>query len=1059
MLFRKSAAHTATTMFMALMAVFACAQFAWAQSRGNLRGKVADGQGKGLAQVEVKLYHGSEQTQRTSTAGDGSFAFDSIIPGTYRLELVANGRTEMSPRTFLLRSSETSQVDLVYESTPISSSASGSRVEIKAASSTIQADSAEVSRSYETQTVRSLPLRDRQNQDLISLMPGVTPPAIVEDRVQDPQRSRVYNINGLPDYANSYFQDGAFQRESFSGRQSRIAPNASVQQLDTRTSNFNAEYGLAGGGHVNTVTRPGTNGVHGSVFGLHTNRFFSTRNPTNFSTSDPGFNVNQFGGSMGGPVVKDKTFFFLAYEGYLRRGSVLQIDTVPDAALRAGDFGEIGGLTLFNPASGQANGAGRIPFPNNRIPATSINPASQAILNQLPLPNQEGAANNLVGAAMLREDQHRMDGKIDHRFSEKSTGFFRYGFTHGGVDRGSQLGLLGNAASAAMRNHNAVASLTQSFSNSVAAEFRLGYSRFRNAVTPLLGNDEFNSQLASRGFNAGLPEIRIAGVGAFGVPGSYYTRPVNNTYDGATNWNWHNGMHHLKLGAQVVHIRADGFADTAFSPAGTFQFNGGPLSNSVSGLAGFNPAYNSFAAFLTGSPTTAGVANFTQTPTFRQTLISGYATDTINLWKNAHLELGVRYDVFTPLTTRFANGATEFDPASNSLRRFDGGVNYDWNNVAPRVGLVVRPIERMAFRAGYGILYFPTPFNLSPLNQANTATQLGAVGSFARVPFATPASGTFPEGSLNPNQPAFVGSLDSQTPYVQSFSAMMQGDLGNGFLLDIGYQGNLGRQLPYQRSLNAAAPGSGLAGFPFSSLNRSAPLYARGTGLNSNYNALQVNLTKRFAAGLSLAGAYTFGKALDTGFDQADPFNTRNNYGPADWDRKHILAISHLWRLPFGPGTRMGDGWASQILGSWQLNGILRWATGTPYTVTADPLFCNCPGAGSISVLPNSGASLDGRSSFDPSGFPSGSLNGFGAAARNGLRGPDFFTYDASIFRRFPYRENFSFELRAEAYNVTNNTNLVNPNSSLASLGAGTSTRTVNGYFGRLFQVGARILF
>jgi hypothetical protein len=1033
----------------------------WAQSLGNLRGKVVDSQGKALAQTEVRLYHGTQQAQTTTTGPDGGFSFDSLIPGTYRIELVGNGRTEMSPRTFLLRANETSQVDLVYERASTDRTTAGARVEIKADSSTIQADSAEVSRSYETQTVRSLPLRDRQNQDLISLMPGVTPPAIAEDRVQDPQRSRIYNINGLPDYANVYFQDGAYQKENFSGRQSRVAPNSSVQQLDTRTSNFNAEYGLGGGGHVNTVTRPGTNGIHGSVFGLHTNRFLSTRNPVNFSTNDPGFNVNQFGGSVGGPIVKDKTFFLLAYEGYLRRGSILQIDTVPSAALRAGDFSQISGLMVFNPLSGQANGTGRVPFPNNRIPASSINPFSRAILNQLPLPNQEGIANNLVNAVMLREDQHRADGKIDHRFSEKSTGFFRYGFTHGGVDRGSQLGVLGNGASAAMRNHNAVASLTQSFSNSVAAEFRLGYSRYRNAITPIaLNSSDFNSQLAQQGFNLGLPEIRIAGFGGFGVPGSYYTRPVNTTYDAATNWNWHNGMHHFKLGAQVVHIRADGFADNAFSPFGTFQFSGGPTTtSSANGLAGFNPAYNSFASFLTASPTIAGVSNFTQTPTFRQTLLSGYATDTINLWKNAHLELGVRYDVFTPLTTRFANGATSFDTVSNSFRSFDGGGNYDWNNVAPRVGLVVRPIERMAVRVGYGLLYFPVPFGLSSLNQSAAASQIGGSGSFARVPFSVPSNATLADGSLNPNQPANVGSLDSQTPYVQSFSAMVQGDMGNGFLLDIGYQGNLARQLPFQRAINVASPGSGISGLPFANLNRSAPLYARGTGLNSNYNALQVNLTKRFAAGLSLAGAYTFGKTLDTGFDQADPFNSRNNYGPADWDRRHILAMSHLWRLPFGPGTGMGDGLISQILGSWQLNGILRWATGTPYTVTADPLFCNCPGLTSISVLPNSGVSLNGQAGFNVNSFPAASLNGFGAAARNSLRGPDFFTYDASIFRRFPYGENFSFELRAEAYNVTNNTNLANPVSALANLGAGTSTRTVNGNYGRLFQLGARLLF
>lgn len=1026
------------------------------QSSGKLTGKVSNMQGQGVPNAELRLKNGADVIQRARTSSDGDFTFESLANDTYTVEIEAAGKTQKSSKSLTVNPNSMSALEIVFDDTQMSTSGKPTELEIKANSSTIQADSAEVSRAYTTRTVRSLPLIDRQNQDLISLMPGVTPPVIQSDRISDPQRSRIYNVNGLPSYANAYYQDGAYQNEQFSGSQSRIAPNESVQQLDVRTSNFNAEYGLAGGAYVNSVTRPGTNALHGSLFGLHANRFLTTRNPVNFSTNDPGFNVNQFGGSAGGPIVKDKTFWFLGYEAYLRRGSILQIDTVPNAAMRAGNFSQMPGTMIFNPSSGTASGMNRILFPNGVIPQSLLNPAAMSILSTLPLPNQPGDSNNLVGTAMLREDQHRMDGKIDHRFSEKSTGFFRYGFTHGGVDQGSQLRSLGNGAQAALRNHNAVASLTQSFSNSLAAEFRLGYSRYRNAITPENPAGFLNSDLSAIGFNQGLPQISITGFGNYGLPANYPSKPVNNTYEASTNWNWHTGMHHLKVGAQAVQIRADGFIDPAFSSRGSFSFGPGATSSPLVNGSNQSLSNNAFAAFLLGRPTSSGISTFEQTPTYRQTLTSGYVTDTINFWKNVHLELGVRYDVFSPVRTRLNNGAASFDLAANTRSLSDGAGNYDLNNIAPRFGIVVRPIERIAIRAGYGLQYFSTPFLYSGINQAVSATQSGFVGGFGSTPFVLPAV----TRSSSANQSFAQTSAKSQTPYVQSFNFMVQADMGNGFLMDIGYVGNLGRQLPYDRAVNVAAPGSGIGGLPFSQFDRSAGISVRGTGLNSNYNALQVNLTKRFGAGLAMAGAYTYGKVLDTGFNQINPFDTRNNYGPADFDRTHILAVSHLWQLPFGAGSKyVSTGPMSQILGSWQLNGILRWATGSAYSILTDPLSCNCPGANSIRANGSTGPSINGQAGFDPSIFSNPSPGTFGSRGRNGYRGPDFFTYDTSLFRSFPVGESFNLELRAEGYNVTNNTNLANPLALLSSRGAGQSTSTVNGAFGRQFQVGIRILF
>lgn len=1054
--------------FLALL-VLSTLALCGAQSLGKLTGRVTNAAGTAVSNATVKLKTGTSELQQTTTDAEGRFTFDNLPQGSYQVDVEAAGVSQTAKEPLAINSSGVTNVELAFQqSESVSASSGPGEIVIKAVAPTLQTESAEISRAYATRMVRTLPQIDRQHQELISLMPGVTPPLVSQDRVLDPQRTRIFNVNGQPDYSNAYFQDGSYQTEAYSGRPIRIAPNESVQQLSIRTSNYNAEQGFSGGAGVNTTTRPGTNGFHGSAFGLHSNRFLTTRNPLNSSTADPGFNTNQFGASLGGAIVPNKTFIFAAYEGYLRRGSILQINSIPSDNLRTGNFNAFSGLAIYDPTTGNAAGAGRSLYPGNQVPVTATNRAAIAILGYLPSANQPGLANNLIGGAPFREDQHRMDGKIDHRFSEKSTGFMRYGFTHGTVDRGSQLGPLGDAAASSLRNHNAVASLTHSLTTNLVGELRLGYSRYRNQISAGSFSPNLNADLSRLGFSQGLPQILIGGFDPIGLSGNYPSKPVNNTYDASTNWTWHNGMHNLKFGAQAMMIRADGFDGGAFSPRGSFIFGPGPTSGLLSGSTAGSQSLNSFAAFLTGAPTVAGVSQFRETPTYRQTLTSGYITDTINLWQIVHLELGVRYDVFSPPETRRSSGAAVYNSLTNQVG-YSGQGNidsmrnqkYDFNNVAPRIGIIVRPFSRMSVRAGYGIHYFPVPFSLAGFNQTANAAQTGVIGALTATPFSIPQVPVFNLSNvMGANQPYFVNSTDAQTPYVQTYNFTLQGDLGNGFLMDVGFVGALGRQLPFYRTSNASLPGSGIAGLPGAQFNRSAGTTFASTGINSNYNALQVNMTKRFGAGLSMAGAYTYSKSLDTGFDQSNPFNNRNNYGPSDFDRTHVLAVSHNWQLPFGPNSAFAkSGWAAHVLGSWELNGILRWSTGSPYTVTADSIGCNCVGLNSARANVVGNVAINGQAGFDSSLFTNTTPATFGLQGRNVFRGPDLFSYDTSLFRSFPIRENYKVELRAEAYNVTNTTNYATPVSNLASPAFGRTLRTFNGVGGRQFQVGARFLF
>jgi hypothetical protein len=289
----------------------------------------------------------------------------------------------------------------------------------------------------------------------------------------------------------------------------------------------------------------------------------------------------------------------------------------------------------------------------------------------------------------------------------------------------------------------------------------------------------------------------------------------------------------------------------------------------------------------------------------------------------------------------------------------------------------------------------------------------------------------------------------------------VQQDFLAGTLLSLGYVGTLGRHLPFSEELNAAAPGTGLAGLPFAGFNRTASTLLFDNALTNNYNSLQVNLSRRFAQGLSFLGSYTYSKAL--GYTAANgmllnPFDLRANYGPLDYDRQHVLSISHLWELPFG---RHGSNLMQTLLGGWQWNGVLSWQTGTPLTITADAIGCNCPGNVAFASLNGTTNPNLGNGTFflnpDAFAFQPGSVAG--NLGRGALRGPGFTNYNMSLFKNFHVRERFNLQLRGEVYNITNSAHFANPVTSFQSGDFGRILGTVNGAGNRQFNLGARVLF
>jgi len=958
-------------------------------------------------------------------------------------------------------------------------------VEIKAHAPMIQTDNSQMSVGLNMRTVQELPIIDRNHQELVNLQPGVTPPEVRLPLTQDPSRQRQWNTNGQPYYANYFALEGVTNYEPMRGTAVRVVPVEAVQQFNIATANYPEDQGFVAGSVTSVVTRPGTNGLHGSLFEFHKNNHLIARSPFDVTGNQPRLTYNQFGATVGGPVVRDRFFFFGSWEGNYNRGSATQIATVPTAAMLAGNFNGIPGVSIFNPATGTAAGLNRTAFGNNTIPSASINPTAAALLPYIPAANQSGLANNFIANAPYSNDWHKFDGRIDGHFTESTHAFLRYGYSNAHATQNSLFGsALGNGDANRLLAQNVVADISHTH-GSLMGDVRFAYNRYDMKEFPMGSQAAIGSALGiSNSPNQFLPSFNIGGALNLGSMATSPQRGVDNSFNFNTTWGLHTSMHNIKFGVDVQHYRTDGFNNLYFGSLGTEVFGpGAALSGSLNTaqFASANLFPYAWAAFLTGAPSATGTTYFTTTPTARQTWWAGWLGDTISFHRIVTVELGMRYEVYSPLTPRHAGGAQLFGAGNNTLSFIganDQNVrDYDLNNWSPRIGVAIRATPRTVFRAGYSLNYFQVPIMFSGYTPAMYGSYQGVAGGFTTVPAFN--NNTFPGLQGTPAAPtnnvAANGPMNVQfgtkavVPFVQHFNAQVEQEFVDGIVLGIGYQGELGLHLPYRYELNQGLPGTGLTGLPLFGTGRTASTTAYDTGLNSNYNALQVNLTKRMAHGLQFQAAYTWSRTLgytgETGF-LLNPFNRRANYGPADYDRTHMLTISHVWDLPFGTGTQhMNHGLAGQILGNWAINGVFTWASGTPFSVYADPLFY---GGANATVLANMNGQVQytnqmglNQPFFNTSGFAAPAAGSFGNQSRNSLRGPGIRNYNLSLFKTFAFMEHYKFEIRGEAFNLTNSPRFVNPLANVNMGGFGTINSVGTGVdsLGRQVDIALRLVF
>ncbi|HKD09747.1 MAG TPA: TonB-dependent receptor [Bryobacteraceae bacterium] len=1048
------------------------------QNSGALSGKVTGSSGSAVSNASVLVTDSTGFARNAVTGQEGEFTINNLPPGTYRVEVQVPGFKRLTQENVQIAAGTPVNLQLRLEGGSDQDS-----VTVAANAPLADDASAQVAHSYAGRVLSELPVQDINHTQLSEVTTGVTPPTVTPNILVDPQRNRTWNTNGQPTQANNYLHDGVENQEAVANMEAHVVTMNGIQQMNLSTSNYDAEQGRAAGSILMPISKPGATSFHGELFEYHSNDWLRARNYFNPSPLPQGVYVsNQFGGNVGGAIRPDHTFFFVSEQTDWVRDSNPVFATVPTAPFASGNFSSLPFVTIYNPFTGFANGAGRTAFTNNTIPSNLISPTATAILAQVPAPNLTGPFNNYYTNQIFRNRGSRVDARLDQRFSDRNLLFLRYGLSYYDTTQDAALGpISSDGGSSRLRGHDALIGYAHSFGPTTFTDIRAGYIRYSNPISPLPGVGS-GSSFGFIGSTGGIPSIAIDGMPTLGTNPTYPQINKEDNWNIVNNWTFRIHNNDLRFGADAYWIRADGFQNMLYGPSGAYSFTAGATSTPGVALGPAATYANSLAAFLLGTPTTSGITTNTFLPSYISRQYSAYVADRVNILSHLTLDIGLRYDYFWPLQPR-SNAASYFtyDPIANTLNSLgsgsrSGGVHGNNANLSPRIGIAYRLRDRTVVRAGYAMSYFSPgiAFQSSVLNPYMTTAAVGVSGSYA----VAGQLGTFPSvlpNGIAPNQALYVTQSQVRTPYVQSFNFDVQQDVTHGILFDIAYVGNLGRDLPFTQDLNAALPGTGTAGQAFAAGGQTAPVLLRGTGFNSNYNSLQANATKRFSGGLAFTAAYTFSKSLDYGAGLQPFLNNNNpfaNYGLSNFDRTHIFTLTHNWRLPFGAGTaHFNSGVLAHILGPWELDGILRTATGQPFTPTASAAVCQCPGnTATADVTP--GPTLSGVSVFPgffgsfafPVAIPTiqftqPAAGSFGNIGRNAVRGPGFTNYDLALSRSFVFHEGTWVDFRAEAYNITNSPHFGMPITNVNSVNFGLSNKTAPGLDSRLFQAVVKFVF
>lgn len=1079
----------------------------WAQTSGSIIGTVTDPSGAAVANAKVTIKDIDRNvTFSTTTNESGNYEQTALPPGRYEVNIEKSGFNQFTRQNAIVTVAQSTRVDAPLKVGDITQ-----QVVITEIPPDLQTDRAEVDTSLDTHQLTQLPVVNRNFTNLTLLAPGAQLNTFQHAAAENPQQSTLVNTNGQQFSGTNYLLDGMNNNDSVLGIVMVNPPLDSVAETSIATSNYEPEFTQAGGAVVRVETKSGTNELHGSAFEFLQNNVFEARDPFTQGLHVPGtpdpdhrgipeLRWNQFGASLGGPAIKNKLFWFGDYQGTYRRIGASQTVRVPTAAERMGDLSDLG-VPIFDPTTGNADGAGRTQFAGNVIPANRISAPSSQLLNALPLPNlspSNPADPNYATSAVEQFDTQQFDIKVDHYLTDKLRYFGRYSYLGATLSAPGPFGLYGGPAfsqwgvtgTSDARNQNLVGEATYTFNPTLLADFRFGYSRYRVLANPLDINQQLATQVGIPGLNIegrpdtfGLPNLNINGNGGFQM-GYRCNCPLDEReflFDYVSGWTKTYGNHTFRFGGTFEH-------------AGNLRL---PSDDHRAGLYDFDPSVTSLApstgglglaTFLLGDP--SHFRRFGQVSTNqedRQNRMFFFVQDKWRITPKLTLTYGLRWDTWFPDYSLHSGQGGRYEVTNNTVYipgvggvSQSGNAKTQWHNFSPRLAVAYALSDKTVIRTGYGRSYFQGTFGWTFNNIAadiypSIVTQdLTSQSKFAPVfPLTSaPPSISFPAIPSNGMLPLPDGIGDSYIPANQPISSVDQWNfavervLPSNLSLSVGYVGNVGRHLNGGFQLNSAIPGPG-------PLNPRRPLFNR-FGLtqgifdkcdctSSNYNALQVRAEKRFSGSYSLLASYTFSRSLDFGAfgTPTDQYNARLDYGPSDFNRAHVFTLAHTVMLPFGKGRMYFKNAAGIIRGvveGWQFNGITTIGSGLPFS---PGLSNNASLNSDMSLRPNivgdpmSGISQNRNQWFNPAAYAVPAPFLFGNASRNSLRGPNLFDAGFSLAKSFAVTERFNLQFRWEVFNVFNRTNLALPSNNVDTGTAGLITEVASPM--RNMQFGARL--
>ncbi|MBI1790087.1 MAG: TonB-dependent receptor [Acidobacteria bacterium] len=1086
---------------------------AWAQSpQATLGGAVRDAQGAAVPQARVSARNlATGATASVETSALGLYSLRQLAVGAYEIAAEHPGFRRYVRTGITLTTGQSLELDIALEVGSIAES-----VTVSAAASTLETRTSEVSQLVESKAVEDLPLGDRRSMNLIQMTGAAV--FVGYDSGQKPN----FSLAGGRTQSQMFFIDGgAGQNMRLGAGQIDLDPPVeTIQEVKVMSNSVSAEFGGSNGGVIVATTKSGTNRFAGSLFEYLRNDKLDA--PNFFAPISGGrkerapLRYNVFGGVIGGPVRRDKTFFFFAYEGSRRRDGAIRTLTVPTGAQKSGDFsGTLDArgalIPIYDPATTRAEGGRmvRTQYPGNRIPADRFDPVALKLIPFYPLPNRP--PDNLTGANNFRANyvnaltRNNYTAKLDHNLGSRDRLTARYLYNSDDMFNTSVFPVRGaDTLNDADRHQNyGYGAWIHTFTPALLNDLRFTYSnRINYAKSAGLGGT-WPSQVGLKGVPDGaFPQIAAAGFTAFGSNNQERRQFPIQQVQVIDNTSWVRGRHTLKFGGEV----RPSFNYEVNRPmaSGAFTFSTQPT-----GQPGVAASGNGLATLLLGFPTSFS-ARETQALDRYSWYLALFIQDDWTVHKDLTLNIGVRWETDTPITDR-ANRMNLFDSAAlNPVSGTPGVVRFagvngapatpystDRNNFGPRFGFAWKPFgaTRTVLRGGFGV-FFAHPFDAGAPNSASLGFDISAALNTPDNGLTAPFYLRDGVPGLNLSAPALNDSFgavrvgqqantavtfyesDRRTGYSQQFNLGLQRELDAGWMVEAGYIGNLSRKLPSANlSLNQIrperlGPAATQRDRPFPQFSNVSTLYPT-LGVAS-YHAGLLRVERRFSGGYSLLGTYTWSKNLNNtvegpggslgeeGDVYSDLYNRRADWGPSANDVRHRLTLTSVYELPFGGGRRwLARHPARFLAGGWSIGALATLQSGEPFTVSTQTNSTNAFSAGALRAdvlrnpnLPGSERTL--ARWFDTSAFQQPAPYRFGNQGLNILRADGTINFDFSLLRNFPAGDRRKLQFRGEFFNAFNHPNFGGPGRILGAPGFGVVSSSSPG---RRVQLGLRLVF